>query len=288
MKKIFLVVNPRSGNGKGKKLISKIVASFKKNGVHADYRFIDRFEDIPCLIQEISGEYQYVAACGGDGTLNAVVNACIPYNFTVIFIPLGTINIFAKEFKIPMDPVKAAGKIANGKEVNIDLIKTGDKYALLMVSAGLDSYIVDKVMTTYKKHGKLLYTIETVKNSFVYKYPDIKVMIDGKIYQGKFIFAGKSTKYAGFLNFTPDARFDDGWINVCIFKKAGAWAHFFFVLKTLLGRHLKSKYVEVLKTKELTLLGPPEIISQVDGDVYKSLPYEIKLAPGKMRFLVPC
>ncbi|POO76369.1 hypothetical protein C1T30_43600, partial [Bacillus sp. MBGLi97] len=69
---------------------------------------------------------------------------------------------------------------------------------------------------------------------------------------------------------------------------AGAIAHFLFFFRTLLGLHFKSKYVEILKTKELTLLGPTDINSQVDGDIYKSLPHEIKLAPGKIRFLVPC
>lgn len=287
IEKMILIINPTSGKRKGIKYADKLKKYFISNGVDAEYIFTRSIEHAKNIAETCSENYSYIGVCGGDGTLNAVLNGCVNKKVTLFFIPMGTVNIFAKEFKIPKNPLKAAKKLLSGKEAMLDVLKSKNKYALLMESVGIDSFTVNKITQDKIKAGKIKYVIETIKNLFTYNYPEVEAIINGKTHKGKFIFAGQCRNYAGFIRFTPDARLNDGVISVCLCKKGGLWGTLKFFISVLLGLHKNSKNVELLKTREIIFNGPPDLISQIDGEAYVPLPHKIELIPNKIRFLLP-
>ncbi len=286
-KKILVLINPFAGNKKAAKKVKKIQKPFIDNGFKIETVITKDIKHLIDSAKHGAKHFTHIAACGGDGTLNAVLNACIHENVTLAFIPAGTINIFAKEFKIPLKPNKAAKAIASGVTTPVDVIKAGDKYALLMVSAGLDSFIVDNVTKNNKKPGKLQYFFETLKYVKKYTYPDIKINANGQTHSAKFIIAGQTNKYAGYFKFLPGAEFHDGLLHVCFFKGKSSLAHLCLAIQSFFGIHSRSPYVETLQTRSISISGPDNLRTQMDGEQYMPLPLNISVVPGKVNFLIP-
>ncbi len=286
-KSILLLINPYAGDKKSVKKISKIEKPFINNGFSVETVITENKAHLIQTAKNRCANFTHVAAVGGDGTLNAVLNACLNDNIIFVFIPAGTINIFAKEYKIPLNTVKAAKLLSTGITTKIDVIHAGAKNALLMVSAGLDSYTVDYVSKNKNKPGKFKYFFHVLKNAFKYTYPDLKAAINGKTITAKFILAGQTNKYAGYLKLLPKAKFNDGLLHVCAFKGKSPWAHLMLAIKSLFGIHSRSHYVEILKTDKITLTGPDSLISQMDGEQFAPLPLEISIIPDKVNFLIP-
>jgi YegS/Rv2252/BmrU family lipid kinase len=286
-KKILIIVNPYSGKGKGIKYAAKLLDAFTQSGFEATFVYTKSQEHTEKLARDNVANYDMYAVCGGDGTLNRVINGCIDSDIPIVFIPLGTVNIFAREFKIPANPIKAVKKISNGKEIKLDALKIENRYALLMCSAGFDSEIVNMLSKRNKNAGKLTYLFEALKNYFSYKFPDIKVKIDGEAHTCKFVFAGKCKLYAGFLKIAPDASLSDGMISLCLHKKGGFFSNIGFFFSILFHVHRKFKHVVVKKAKEVEITGDNGVVTQIDGEANGVLPQKISIIPGKLRFIIP-
>ena len=122
-KKVLIIVNPFSGKGKGVKYAGKLLSAFNSRGFKAEFIYTKSPEHTEEVAKNYASSYDMYAVCGGDGTLNRVINGCIDFDILIIFIPLGTVNIFAREFNIPADPIKAVEKISNGREIRLDAFK---------------------------------------------------------------------------------------------------------------------------------------------------------------------
>jgi len=108
--------------------------------------------------------FEAVVAAGGDGTVNEVLNGLgdAPRGFESValgVLPLGTVNVFARELGIPTNPVAAWEIIRRGTILVIDLPKvefadngsTQTRYFAQLAGAGLDASAVELVAWELKK-----------------------------------------------------------------------------------------------------------------------------------------
>jgi diacylglycerol kinase (ATP) len=117
------------------------------------------------LAAEAIGEgYDLIAAAGGDGTMNEVLNGLgdAPDGFArarLGVLPLGTVNVFARELKIPLRLERAWDVLRRGSEMKIDLPRaefsangrTGRRYFVQLAGAGLDARAIELVDWQHKK-----------------------------------------------------------------------------------------------------------------------------------------
>ncbi|MCX6895904.1 MAG: diacylglycerol kinase family protein, partial [Verrucomicrobia bacterium] len=117
-----------------------------------------------------------VIAAGGDGTVNEVVNgigdARAFDRVRLGVLPLGTVNVFARELKIPADPARAWKLILRGRYTRIDLgwaefskdAKPQRQYFMQLDGAGLDARAIELVDWRQKKKiGPLAYIVAGLK-----------------------------------------------------------------------------------------------------------------------------
>lgn len=187
----YVIFNPVSGNGKGKKKISHIKALMKKYGMKfqvTETRY-PRHETI--LVQEavLKGNFNLICI-GGDGTLHHMVNGLMQLEandrdkIRLAVIPTGTGNDWVKNYKIPTDPEKAIKIISNNKCFRQDigqvtLIEKQEKvYFNNAAGIGFDAYVVKNV-SRFKKWGKLAYLITALSCFKKYPLKSYTIVCDG-------------------------------------------------------------------------------------------------------------
>ncbi|OHD11934.1 MAG: hypothetical protein A2Y41_05045 [Spirochaetes bacterium GWB1_36_13] len=287
--KILLILNPRSGRKKALKEKASLENILKSKGEVLTYITNGKTDNEE--IRKIKREeplIQLVVACGGDGTLNMAMTALRESDdLLFIFLPYGTINVFARDNGYLMNPVKALEKIIN--DWNVKMIYpgySGDRSFILMKSIGFDSYLVEKVETKGKTLMTFSYVIAFLQNILKYNFKKkYKIILDGKEeHEASFAVVSNCKKYGGFFQFTPHPVFDKDFFFVALFSGKSFLELLFFILKVFFNRHIYSPKVKILKAKKVRIEGNGR--TQLDGEIGFHLPVDIKKGRG-VYFVLP-
>lgn len=171
-----------------------------------------------------------VFACGGDGTLNGVVNGvreAARRDVAVGFIPAGTANVWAAEAGIPRDPMSAVLLALHGRTVDIDLgeVRVGDcaRRFLLMCSFGFDAAVVRRVEANAALKRRLAqgaFVVAGMQAIALERPVPVVGSWDGERPERSVFIgvAGNSRLYGGVSRLTSDARMDDGMLDLALFE----------------------------------------------------------------------
>lgn len=171
-----------------------------------------------------------VFACGGDGTLNGVINgvrSAERRDVAVGLIPAGTANVWAHEAGIPGDPLAAVLLATSGRTVDVDLgvvcARDLERRFLLMCSFGFDAAVVRRVEGRPDLKRRLAQGAFVVAGAgAVAVERPVPVVGDwDEARPGRSVFlgvAGNSRLYGGVAQLTSDARMDDGLLDLALFE----------------------------------------------------------------------
>lgn len=147
MKHIF-IVNPAAGSGESeKKILPKIRKVSEELGIEYEVHITLSGEETTAytLHRAEKGDEVRFYACGGDGTLNNVLNGMIGFqNTQLAYIPCGTGNDFARSFT-ENDYFLDIKRQIEGDPTYIDAIRFNDAYAINMFNIGVDCDVVVEV-----------------------------------------------------------------------------------------------------------------------------------------------
>ena len=240
-----------------------------------------------------SGEEYRIYACGGDGTLNEVVNGAAGYdNVAVTVFSGGSGNDFARMFSDP-NTFKSLERLLDAEEVTFDLIKCNENYSLNICSVGLDARIGHDV-ANYKRlpllSGFRAYAVSTLINVIRGIYEHYVVEINGQRFDGDFtmICACNGRFYGGGFCPVPQADPTDGKLEVLLVKdvsrlkvaqvvgayKDGKYANF-----PNLIRHFSTDRVRIICDKETGI--------NLDGEKREAKVIDMRIAKEKLRFFYP-
>jgi YegS/Rv2252/BmrU family lipid kinase len=242
--------------------------------------------------------FQTIIAAGGDGTVNEVVNGMgdVPGGFErarLGVLPLGTINVFARELGIPLGLNQALEVILRGNESRIDLAsvdltvenKTARRYLIQLGGAGLDSRAVELVSWRLKKKtGPLAYVIAGLK-AYLEKHPVITITGETSA-SGELVLLGNGRYYGGSFRFFPNASLGDGILDACVFPKVTLAGVLRVGLGMLTGcphRFIKSVQIQA---REFTLTSPSRVCLEIDGENAGELPARVSVMPKALRVIV--
>jgi diacylglycerol kinase (ATP) len=242
--------------------------------------------------QAVTEGVDTVLVAGGDGTLNEVIQALVGTETAVGTLPFGTVNVWARELGMPLQPVDAARAIVGGHTVRIDLGMVNNRYFLLMAGIGFDGEAVSRAatFTRYKRHfGILPYIAAGLITAFRFPGADVELRYDGLIrrMQALQIVAGNTRLYGGAFRFTPRAVATDGLLDVCVVKGHGPLAVLRQSLPILLSGTIARVDVEMLRVRELTVRTDRVLAMQVDGEWAGTTPVDFRVAPRSLTVIVP-
>ncbi|MEA2600007.1 MAG: hypothetical protein QOF89_999 [Acidobacteriota bacterium] len=155
--RVTVLVNRGSGTVKKQKVTAESLREmFQKAGTEADVRLIPGDQICDAAREAVKAGTEAVVAGGGDGTIRAVASVLVDGEVPLGVLPLGTLNHFATDLKIPTDLEAAIGLISEGEVRALDVGEVNGEIFLNNSSLGFYPPLVqarDQEMR-HSKHGK--------------------------------------------------------------------------------------------------------------------------------------
>lgn len=253
------------------------------------------------LAAESVGEgFELIVAVGGDGTVNEVLNGIgdAPDGFArarLGVLPLGTVNVFARELKIPLRLERAWEILRRGHEIKIDLPrveftangKIERRYFIQLAGAGLDARAIELVSWKLKKKaGPLAYVVAGFQ-ALAERQTLIRVRAGGKILEGELVLAGNGKFYGGSHHIFPLAELRDGLLHICVLPQVNLATLLRCAPEFLLRRKLPEKLVRRVSVQQFELSSESPVAFELDGEWIGRLPATFSLEREKLRVAVP-
>ncbi len=248
----------------------------------------------------VAENFDLIIAAGGDGTVNEVLNGIgdAPDGFArarLGVLPLGTVNVFAKELKIPAHLPAAWETLRRGREMKIDLPrvdffangKSERRHFVQLAGAGLDARAIERVSWRLKqKTGPLAYVVAGFQ-ALAERQPKITVRAGGTEISGELVLIGNGRLYGGRFEIFPAADHTNGRLDACVFPRVNLWTLLRCAPGFLLRRRLPEKFVRRVQAETFTLAGETPVAFELDGEWAGHLPATFSIEPKKLRLVVP-
>ncbi len=237
-----------------------------------------------------------VVAAGGDGTVNEVANGLasagrFPIGPRLGVIPLGTVNVFAKELGLPSDLGAAWECIRAGRTTRIDLAVAqhsgGSRWFVQMAGAGLDSQAIARVDWALKKRvGPLAYVWAGFR-ALHGPLPRIDVTGGPGPVSGELALLGNGRFYGGRFPVFPAACLSDGKLDLALLEHANVLSLARAAVAVAAGRLLHLSGIRHQCAANFRFEAAGRAPFQVEGDNVGHLPVEFRVQPGAIDVLVP-
>lgn len=294
---VRIIANPHSGTLQRPGVLDELDEALRclnDAGMPAELRFTER----PGHATELAAEavrmgMEVVVAAGGDGTVNDVTQALAGHTTALGVLPLGTVNVWAREVGIPLHAVDACEVLVRGERRRVDLGRAGSRYFLLMAGIGFDAEVAKRVEqgSWLKRLGlKLLdYLATAARLGLTSKPARVWVRRNGKrrSLNALMIIIGNTRLYGGTLTFATRAVADDGLLDVVIVGGEGLLHRGLVLLRALLRRPSLGPSVRYERMRALRLESDRPLPVQVDGEVVGMLPMTFSVAPLALTVVVP-
>ena len=215
-KKMLFVYNPKAGKERIRSNLLDIIDIFAK----ADYEIVvhptQKKGDAVQAVMDRSDEYDIVACCGGDGTLDEVVSGMwkSKRRTTIGYVPAGSTNDFAVSLGIPSAMHEAAEGIVNGNEFQCDIGVMNEETFVYIAAFGLFTDVSYQTKQDVKNVlGHMAYILEGAKRLSEIRSYHLKVTTDEGVIEDDFVFGmvTNSRSVGGFKDITgKQILMDDG------------------------------------------------------------------------------
>lgn len=298
---IGIAANAYSGMGQGRQRVERLAAALAQHGIatRVAWTQAERAE----LVDRAGRDpvCRGIVAAGGDGTVAALINERPAVPITVL--PAGTENLFARHFGIGRQPEALAQAIVANQRQRIDLGVAGGRRFALMAGIGFDADVVTRHHAARSRGGRLRTThraayVEPVLHaSFSYRFPPLTVTVETpsgtETLVGTTVFLFNLPRYALGLPIAPEARADDGLLDVVVFRDPGPFRALHYLWLVFRGLHLHRPGVEHRCGSRVTVESPEDVPVQLDGDPGGTLAsagpgaWTATIEPGAIEVLVP-
>ena len=250
--------------------------------------------------EAVAEGFDTVVAAGGDGTLNEVLNGIgdIQDGFDrarLGVLPLGTVNVFARELAIPAKVGPAWEILGRGRETRIDLpcVEYGSdggirrRYFAQLAGAGLDARAIELVQWELKKKiGPLAYVLAGF-DALRGPASVITAAGGGHSATGGLVLLGNGRFYGGQYRIFPKADPRDGLLEVCVFPRVNWLTLARCAPRLLLSGSLPVAAARTFQAESLTLTSPCSTPLEVDGELIGHLPATFSIQRSRLRVVVP-
>jgi YegS/Rv2252/BmrU family lipid kinase len=290
-KEALIIFNPTAHNAPSRRRLEEIILWMQSEGWRVSWEETHKRGDgIGLAARAAEGGIPLVLACGGDGTVNEVVNGLDGSESSLGMIPAGTSNLWAREVGLDKSPAEAVRLMVHGERRLIDLGRTGERYFVLLAGFGIDAAITRHVPLGIKDRiGAAAYGLSAVRELLRWKSVRTTVRMDGVEREVDLLMAlaGNTRLYAGLTQVTPTAKVDDGKLDVCIYQGSGRRDIIFHSMRTLTRIHRKARNVIYRRVRKVEFIWEEPVPVQVDGDTLDYCPTEAVICPRSLWVAVP-
>jgi len=293
--KAVLLLNPAAGRRKWLRpaQISRARKELESAGVAVEIQEVGESREGSAVAREaVEQGVDLIIVCGGDGTINHVVQGMVPSHVPLAILPGGTANMLARELGLPLTIEKAARVIPTSIPRRISLGSAAGRLFISLAGIGFDARVVRNLNKRWKdSFGIGSYLMEGfVQLFFGPPNPFFSICANGKGQQVTYLCVSKSQHY-GHVRVLPEADLFSDRFHVYAFQSQSRWRYLHYGGAILAGR--KSSLPDFIEFPTQRIACEPmnpeegEIYFQVDGELAGRLPCSIEIVPDALTILAP-
>lgn len=266
----FFIINPISGNGKGKKVAEMIEKKWKNNLAYEIHFTQSAGDAIRLAEQGIKSDKNTIVAVGGDGTVNEVAGCLVNSNKNLGIIPIGSGNGLARELEIPLVIKASLNNLISAGIYKMDVGIANNKVFTCTAGIGFDAYMGNLFKTTHNR-GIIGYIKLFFKEFFQYKVSNYTITIDDHTFQTDafFITIGNCRQWGNSFFISPKSNNNDGKLEVCLIKKFPKFIFPILVYRLLNLNIHKSPFYQYYQGKSIIIKTNNNLVFHTDGEPYE-------------------
>ena len=278
---MLVIYNPIAGRRRVSRLWA-VLDVLVAHGVRIEVVETQRAGHASALARDASSRgLGLVVAAGGDGTIAEVAAGLVDGSATRLgIIPLGTANVLAHELALPGHPIGLASVLVSGKTMplwpGIMRSAAGTRLFVQMLGVGFDAHVVHHISRPVKRAlGKGAYVVQTLRELPRYRFPPVRLLIDGEAAVTGSVIIAKGSLYGGPYRLTPDATPDAPGFSVILFDHAGIASALLAGAALPLNMLGKVPGASHRRASEISVLEGSILPAQADGDPAGSTPLQV-------------
>ncbi|MEU4094223.1 YegS/Rv2252/BmrU family lipid kinase [Streptomyces sp. NPDC026673] len=292
MRPFTAVVNPTAGGSSGAAALLPLAKLLREAGAELTTEYSSSLGHARELARRAGARGDVVLAVGGDGIVGGIGGALSGTGAVLGLVPAGRGNDFARALGLPSEPAELARILLRNEPRAVDTIEVEsavhDRTAVLgSVYAGVDALANHHANTSRLLRGSASYYAGGLRAVAGWRAAAYRVTIDGVPYErrGYTVVAANSGYYGSGRAIAPDARVDDGLLDVVMIHDAPRRLFFALMNELKTGAHVKRPQVEIVRGREIRIEADREVPYGADGEVEAALPVTARIRPGALRVL---
>jgi diacylglycerol kinase (ATP) len=289
-RRIALLVNPVSGKGRGARLLAPVGDRLRSAGVDVDVDVIvgrDADEAFDLVRTVVAGDpgVDGVVAVGGDGLVNLAVQVVAGTAVPLGIIPAGSGNDVARALGIPRgDPLAAADLVLAGTTRAVDLGRADGRWFAGVLGSGFDSMVNERANRMSWPTGRSRYNLAILAELRVFRPVPFVLELDGERWETEamLVAVGNGSSYGGGMRVCPDARLDDGLLDVTVLGPISKPEFLRVFPSVYKGTHVHHRAVTVRRARTV-VLSSPGVTAYADGERVAALPVRCDAVPAALQ-----
>ena len=295
---ILFLVNPISGTRTKEKIIAFIAKKLDAANISFSIDYTNATGNYTILKEQVVAKrITDIVIVGGDGSVNQVVQAFSEMRLRFGILPVGSGNGLARAAGIPTKIKRALQVIVEGNTMPVDAFTINDTFSCMLSGLGFDAQVAHNFARKAKR-GLFNYTKESLLHffkaqpyGFEIKLPEFSFFTDAFL-----ISIANSNQFGNNVTIAPQAKLNDGLLDVIVVQKMHKVKLPYAILKQLSGNNKMQQLVEDMEHKNIVYFQTPSLeISNtqlaplhIDGEAVASAQHlSVKVLPNYFTLFVP-
>jgi diacylglycerol kinase family enzyme len=284
-----VIVNKRAGSSTEESR-EKIAAAFTQAGLPARLLVVDG-PRIPETAARAAADGHTLIAAGGDGTVSTVATVAVETGATFGVIPLGTLNHFAKDARIPLEIDAAVAAIADGRAVALDTGEVNRRTFVNNASIGFYARIVRERQLEQRRGRRkwIAFAIGLARAWSDYRQMIVRMTVDGRplVRRTPFVFIGNGEYVDEGTGLGRRTSLATGRLWIALAPECSRAEMLLLVVRAIAGRLTPDVKLEEFRAVEVTIEpGTQAAGLAIDGELVPSAPpFACESRPRTLRTL---
>lgn len=306
-KRALLIHNPGAGGGGLHFQVSEAASVFQQHGWKIEWCDTECVDDAARFArQAVQNGVHTVLVAGGDGTISRSADGMLVESArrgdpppTLGILPCGTGNVLARQLGLPYQAVwrpnglrESAEMLIHGRQRLADVGRINGRHFLCWVGVGIDAQIaasVEEQPDMKRLLGPGIFPLAAMPTLRGPLGTHAHVVVDGRRISRRLILAVISNirLYAGFFQIAPEAKIDDGKLDVSCFhgQTISTVAH--LMLMVILGRHTSDRMATYHQASRVEIRTRYPLPLHADAEPFGMTPAVIETVPQALNLMVP-
>ena len=280
-----IIGNPHSGRAGDAGYLERFAKILRSGGLTVEVLNTER-PDHATELASLAGD-RLVVAAGGDGTVNEVLNG-LSSGATLGVLPLGTANVLAREFGLPLDPAEACRRILKGECSKVDFgVATNDEGVerrfACMAGIGFDAKVIGAVTPRLKRYlRRLAFQVTAFKVLFGNRFPPLEILLGDEIHTARFAIIANGQYYGGDYRVSGPGLLTSGKFETILVERVSDLLRPDVFAGIITRRPLNRAMTSVTSTNVHARAPGAEVPVQLDGELWGRLPMSFRIEPGAL------